>query len=62
MPHEHTRMKKIQKYLRENCYHHIKYTATIFLAAFMWRKLLNSAALTIATHRKPENVSDGTDT
>ena len=25
----------------------------------MWRKPLNSAALAITTHRKPEKVSDG---
>ena len=28
----------------------------------MWRKLLNSAALTTTTHRRPERMSDGTST
>ena len=35
--HERIRMKKIQKYLVENCYHRIECTAATFLAAFMWR-------------------------
>ena len=52
-------MKETQKYLRKNCYHHIKCTAATFLAAFMWRRPLNSAALAITTHRKSEKVSDG---
>ena len=57
------RRKKIQKYLRKGCYHHIKCTAAIFLAAFMWRRPLNSAtALATTTHRKPKNVSNGTST
>ena len=51
-----------QKYLREKCYHRIKYTTVTFLATFMWRRLLNSAALVTTTHRKPKKVSDGTDT
>ena len=56
--HEHTRRKETQKYLRENCYHRIKCTATTFLAAFMWRRPLNSTALATATHKKLERVSD----
>ena len=56
------RRKKIQKYLRKGCYQHIKCTAAIFLAAFMWRRPLNSAALATTTHRKPKKVSDGTGT
>ena len=59
VPHEHTRRKKTQKYLRKNCYHRIKYTATTFLAAFMWRRPLNSAVMTTTIHRKPEKVSNG---
>jgi len=50
------------KYLRESYYHRIKCTTATFLAAFMWRRTLNSAALAIATHRKPKKVSDGTST
>ena len=46
------------KYLRKNCHHHIKYTAATFLAALMWRRPLNSAALTAATHRRLKGVSD----
>ena len=51
-----------QKYLRENCYYYIECTVATFLAAFMWRKPLNSAALTTTTHRKLKRVSDMTDT
>ena len=56
------RMMGTQKYLRKSCYHRIEYTAATFLAAFMWRRSLNSVALAITTHRKPKRVSDGTDT
>ena len=59
MPHKHTRMKETQKYLKKNCYHHIKCAAVTFLAAFMWRRPLNSVTLAITTHRKPKRVSDG---
>ena len=58
-------MMGTQKYLRESCYHHIKYLAArlaSLLAAFMWRKPLNSNALTTATHRKPKIMLDGTGT
>ena len=51
-----------QKYLRKSYYHRIECTATTFLAAFMWRKPLNSAALATTTHRKPRRVSNGTST
>ena len=51
-----------RKYLRKSCCHHIKCPAANFLAAFMWRKLLNSAALAATTHKKLERLSDGTST
>jgi len=51
-----------QKYLRESCHHHIKCIVATFLAAFMWRRPLNSAALVTTTHRKPKRASDGTGT
>ena len=60
--HKRIRMMRIQKYLRKSCYHRIECTAATFLAAFMLRRPLNSAVLTTTTHRKPERVSDGTDT
>ena len=60
--HKRTRMMGTQKYPRESCYHHIKCTTATFLAAFMWRRPLNSVALAITTHRKPEGVSDVTST
>ena len=60
--HEHTRRRGIQKYLRESCYHHIKYTAATFLTAFMWKRPLNSIVLVTTTHKKPKMVSDGTGT
>ena len=62
MPHEHTRRKKTQKYLRESCYHRIKCIAATFLATFMWRRPLNSAILVTTTHRKPKKVFYGIDT
>ena len=62
MSHEHTRRKETQKYLRESYHYHIKCTATTFLAAFMWRRHLNSTVLATTTHRKPKMVSDGTGT
>ena len=60
--HEHTRRKETQKYLRESYHHRIKCTAATFLAAFIWRKPLNSTILTTTTHKKPERISDGTST
>ena len=60
--HEHTRRKETQKYLRESCHYRIKCTAATFLAAFMWRRPLNSTTLATTTHKKLERVSDGTGT
>ena len=60
--HKYIRMMGTQKYLRESCYHRIECTVATFLTAFMWRKLLNSAALTTTTYRKSKRVSDGTGT
>ena len=60
--HERIRMKKTQKYLVEICYYCIEYTAVTFLAAFMWRRPLNSVALATTTHRRPKKVFDGTGT
>ena len=51
-----------EKYLRESCYYHIKYSATNFLVALRWRRPLNSIVLAVPTHRRPERVSDGTST
>ena len=51
-----------EKYLRKSYHHRIEYFATNSLAAFMWRKLLNSAALVVPTHRGPIRVFDGTST
>ena len=48
-----------QKYLRKSWYYRIKFTVTIFLTTFMWRKHLNSETLVTTTHRKPGEVSDG---
>ena len=62
MPHEPTRRKETQKYLKKSYYHCIKCTAATFLAAFMWRRPLNSAILATTTHKKPKRVSNGTST
>ena len=53
---------KSPKDLRKSCCHHIKCTVTTFLAAFMWRRHLNSETLVTTTHKEPENVADRTDT
>ena len=55
-------MERAQKYLRKSCYYGIKFTVTTFLAAFMWRRHLNSETLVTTTHRKPGEVFDGTST
>ena len=51
-----------EKYLRKSCYHRIECFAASSLAAFMWRRPLNSTALVTPTHRGPMRVSDGTNT
>ena len=56
VPHEHMRRKGTQKYIRKSYYHRIKCTETTFLAVFMWRRPLNSAALATTIHRKPKRV------
>ena len=50
------------KDLRKSYCHRIKCTVTTFLAAFMWRRHLNSETLVITTHKELEEVFDGTDT
>ena len=50
------------KDLRKSYYHRIKCTVTTFLTAFMWRRHLNSETLVTTTHKKLEDVADGTDT
>ena len=62
MHYEHTGRRGAQKYLRENYYYRIKYSAANFLAASIWRRLMNSAALATSTHRGPDGVSDRTST
>ena len=51
-------MEENSKYLRKNYHHHIKYTAATFLAALIWRRPLNSAALAATTHIGLKGVSD----
>ena len=51
-----------QRFLRESCCHRIECSAANFLAAFMWRRPLNSAALVTPTHRGPVRVSNATST
>ena len=50
------------KDLRKSCCHRIKCTVTTFLAAFMWRRHLNSDILVTTTHKELEEVADETDT
>ena len=56
------RRKPQEKYLKESYYHRIKCITTTFLATFMWRIPLNSAALATTTYRRSNGVSDGTST
>ena len=56
------RRKPQEKYLKESYYHCIKCIAVTFLAAFMWRRPLNSSALATTTHRRSKGVSYGTST
>ena len=51
--HEHMRRRGTQKYLKESCYHRIECIAATFLAAFMWRRPLNSTALATVRDRAP---------
>ena len=62
MHYELTRGMEIQKYLKKGCCYHIKCTATNFLAAIIWRRPLNNAALATSTHIRPEGVSNRTST
>jgi len=57
-----TRRLGTQKYLRKSCCHCIECSAVNFLAAFMWRRPLNSTALAFPIHRGPERVFNGTST
>ena len=59
---ERTERMGVRKYLRKSCCHRIECFAANFLTAFMWERPLNSAALATTTHRRPERVSDGTNT
>ena len=52
----------VEKYLRKSCYHRIECSSTDSLAAFMWTRPLNSAALVASTHREPMRVSNRTST
>ena len=62
MHRERTERMEARKFLRKNCYHRIECLIANFLAAFMWRKPLNSIALATTTHRRLERVSDGIST
>ena len=50
------------KYIRKSYCHRIECSTTNFLAAFMWRRPLNSTALATPTHRGLEGVFDGIST
>ena len=62
MHRERTKRMEARKYLRKSCCHHIKCSAANFLAAFMWRRPLNSIVLATITHKRPKRVSDRTNT
>ena len=52
----------VRKYLRKSCCHRIECSTANFLAAFMWRRPLNSAVLATPTHKGPKGVPDKTNT
>ena len=58
MYYKRTREMEAQKYLRQSYCHRIKYSVANFLAAFIWRRPLNSTVLAIPTHRGSERVFD----
>ena len=50
---------EVEKYLRKSCCHRIECSVANSLAAFMWRRPLNSVVLAAATHKGLKEVSDG---
>ena len=62
MLYERTGRMGARKYLRKSYCHRIECFAANFLAAFMWRRPMNSVTLVISTHRGSEGVSDRTST
>ena len=52
----------MQKYLREKLLPLHQYTVANFMAAFMWRRPLNSVVSTTTTHRELRKILDGTGT
>ena len=59
---ERTGQMGANKYLSKSYYHRIECSAANSLAAFMWRRPLNSVALVAPTHRRPIRVFDGLST
>ena len=53
---------EVRKYLRKNCCHRIECPEANFLAAFMWRRPLNSVAMATTIYRKPKRMFDETST
>ena len=49
MHYERTGRMRARKYLRKSCYHRIECSVANLLTTFMWRKPLNSTALTTPT-------------
>ena len=62
MRYEHAGRMEVRKYLRKSCCHRIECPATNFMAVFIWRRPLNSAVLATTTHKRPDKVSNGTNT
>ena len=59
---ERTERVEARKYLKKNYCHHIECPAANFLAAFTCKRPLNIVVWAIATHKKSEMMSDGTNT
>ena len=53
---------EVRKYLRKSCCHRIECLVANLLVVFLWRILLNNVVLAITTHKRPERVSDETNT
>ena len=53
---------EVRKYLRKSFCHRIECLIANLLVVFLWRILLNNTVLAITTHKRPERVSDETNT
>ena len=58
--HESIGQRKIMKYLRESCYHHIEYSTANTLTALMWKWYLSSNFQPYSYFQRFQEGADGT--